>query len=271
MADDATFADVLRDLAAEHDDLDGIVAGLDVDGWEAATPAPGWAVRDQIGHLAFFDARAREALTDPDGFAAMVADLRSDPTGESNWIEEHLTESRSLAPAELLEWWRAERAAVLHALAVTDPSRRIPWFGPPMGTMSFATARLMETWAHGQDVADALGVTRLPTARLRHIAHIGVRALPFSFAVRGLDPPGDAVRVELRSPEHEVWTWGPEEATDHVQGSALDFCLVVTQRRHPDDVHLVVSGEVATQWVSIAQAFAGPPGEGRRPGQFRAG
>jgi uncharacterized protein (TIGR03084 family) len=271
VADDKTLAAVLADLAAEHVDLDGIVAGLDADAWDAETPAPGWAVRDQVGHLAFFDARAREALTDPDGFVAMLAELRADPTGEAAWMDDHLTESRSLAPVELLAWWRAERAALLDAFAVADPAARVPWFGPPMSTMSFATARLMETWAHGQDVADGLGVTRLPSPRLRHIAHIGVRAQPFSFVIRGLEPPTSPIRVELRSPDRELWSWGPDDASDMVTGSALDFCLVVTQRRHPDDVHLTVTGPVAASWISIAQAFAGPPGEGRRPGQFRAG
>jgi uncharacterized protein (TIGR03084 family) len=270
MAGDEMFAGVLTDLAAEHDDLDGIVAGLTPEGWDTPTPAPGWAVLDQVGHLAFFDARAREALTDPDGFAETVAELQSDPALEEEWMSTHLAEARALAPAELLRWWRAERAGVLAALAATDPARRVPWFGPPMSTVSFATARLMETWAHGQDVADALGVTRLPTARLRHIAHIGVRAVPFSFVVHGLEPPTAPIRVELTSPDHEQWTWGPEDAVDTVRGPALDLCLAVTQRRHPDDLHLLVSGPVATTWISIAQAFAGPPGEGRKPGQFRS-
>lgn len=270
MADDGTYAAVVADLAAEHDELDGIVASLDPDGWEAATPAPGWAVRDQIAHLAFFDARAREAITDPEGFTAMVEELRSDPAAEARWMDHHVIEPRSLAPAELLQWWRGERAGLLEVLAVTDPTRRIPWFGPPMGTISFATARLMETWAHGQDVADALGVTRLPSARLKHIAHIGVRALPFSYVNRGLTPPQAPVRVELQGADRAPWTWGPDGVPDTIRGPALDFCLVVTQRRHPDDVHLEVTGPAAAEWISIAQAFAGPPGEGRQPGQFGA-
>ena len=265
------FAAVLADLSAEHGDLDGVVASLGPQAWEAATPSPGWAVRDQIGHLAFFDARAREAVTDPDGFATMVAALRADPQGEDRWMDEHLSEARALAPAELLEWWRDERRQLMAALAVTDPSARIPWFGPPMGAVSFATARLMETWAHGQDVADGVGVTRLPTARLRHVADIGVRALPFSYLVHGRQPPSEPVRVVLRSPDHDEWVWGPAEAADVVAGPALDFCLVVTQRRHRADTDLVIEGPLAEDWMSIAQAFAGGPGIGRRPGQFAAG
>jgi uncharacterized protein (TIGR03084 family) len=137
-----------------------------------------------------------------------------------------------------------------------------------MSAASSITARIMETWAHGQDVADALEATRTPTDRLRHVAFIGARALPNSYQARGLAVPDTAVRVELRAPSGDLWAFGPEGAPDTVRGPALDFCLVVTQRRHPDDLDLEVHGPVAGEWMSIAQAFAGPPGSGRRPGQF---
>lgn len=144
---------------------------------------------------------------------------------------------------------------------------RIPWFGPPMGALSFVSARLMETWAHGQDVADALGVTRPPTARLRHVAQLGVRARPFSFLVHGEEPPSAPVHVVLRGPSGEAWDWDADVgAVDSVRGTALDFCLVVTQRRHVEDTELQIEGPVARAWMSIAQAFAGPPGPGRSPG-----
>ena len=131
-----------------------------------------------------------------------------------------------------------------------------------MSAASSLTARIMETWAHGQDVADALGLVREPTARLRHIAHIGVRALPFSFAANGLEVPQEPVRVELTGPDGSVWTWGPEHAANRVTGPALDFCLIVTQRRHLADTSIRAYGQVADQWLAIAQAFAGPPGPG---------
>ena len=120
-----------------------------------------------------------------------------------------------------------------------------------------------------QDIADALGVTREPTGRLRHVAHIGVGARGYSYAVHGQTPPGIPVRVELTAPDGSLWTWGPEDAGDRITGPALDFCLLVTQRRHRDDLALAIEGPAAAEWMAIAQAFAGPPGEGRRPGQFR--
>jgi uncharacterized protein (TIGR03084 family) len=139
-----------------------------------------------------------------------------------------------------------------------------------MSAASSITARIMETWAHGQDVADALGAERAPSDRLRHVAFIGARALPNSYQARGLPVPETTVRVELEAPSGGVWAFGPEGAPDSVRGPALDFCLAVTQRRHLDDLDLELQGAVATEWMSIAQAFAGPPGPGRQPGQFAA-
>jgi uncharacterized protein (TIGR03084 family) len=117
----------------------------------------------------------------------------------------------------------------------------------------------METWAHGQDVVDALGLTRRPTPRLRHVAHLGVRTLGWSFRVNGRPEPDVAVRVQLTAPEGGTWTWGPEEAADRISGPAEDFCLLVTQRRHRDRTALRARGPVADAWLDLAQAFAGPP------------
>src|SRR5215217_4482432 len=177
-------------------------------------------------------------------------------------------EGRQVAPSALLASWRSGRAALIETLVSLDPSTRIPWYGPAMGARSFVTARLMETWAHGQDVRDALGAQRQPTDRLRHVAHIGVGARPFSYVANGREPNETPVRVELVGPSGDTWTWGPEEAADRVTGPALDFCLLVTQRRHRDDVAVTAQGAAADEWLDIAQSFAGPPGEGRQPGQF---
>jgi uncharacterized protein (TIGR03084 family) len=253
---------ICDDLEAEHADLDAVVTAASPADLERPTPAAGWAVRDQISHLWFFDQRAVMAVSDAEAFEADKVALFApgdDPA---------IAAGRALDGAELLARWRDERKAMVGVLRALDPKARIPWYGPAMGARSFATARLMETWAHGQDVADALGVTRVPTDRLRHVAHIGVGARPFSYATNQRDLPEGAIRVELASPGGDTWTWGPEDATDVVAGPALDFCLVVTQRRHVDDTALVVTGPLAKDWIAIAQAFAGPPGEGRKPGQF---
>jgi uncharacterized protein (TIGR03084 family) len=253
---------ICDDLIAEHDDLDSLVAPLEPIAWDTPTASPGWSIRDQVSHLWFFDQKAALALTDPEAFRADADRLIA-----SGGTEASVLPGRSMEPGELLAAWRSDRAELLTAARVVDASARVPWYGPAMGARSFITARLMETWAHGQDVADALGAQRVPTERLRHVAHIGVRARPFSYAVNGLVPPDDDVQVSLNAPDGDVWQWGAPGA-NAVVGPALDFCLVVTQRRHLGDTALDVRGPAAEEWMSIAQAFAGPPGPGRTPGQF---
>jgi uncharacterized protein (TIGR03084 family) len=253
--------ELTADLAAEHADLDALVTDLDEPGFDLPTPAEGWRVRDQISHLAWFDREAVRAAVDPESFLATLPEAVADET----FTERAVVEGRTMSGAALLAWWRGARAELLRALPKVDPASRVPWYGPPMSPASFTTARLMETWAHGQDVADALGVERAPTNRLRHVAFIGVRALPNSYRVRDLPVPDVPVRVELQAPSGEAWCWGDEGAADVVRGPALDFCLVVTQRRHVDDTALVAEGSVATEWLRVAQAFAGPAGPGRPP------
>jgi uncharacterized protein (TIGR03084 family) len=134
-----------------------------------------------------------------------------------------------------------------------------------MSTASMATGRLMETWAHGEDIADTFGVRRAPTGRLRHVARIAVRARDYAFAVHGLPPPEVPFRVELTAPDGSLWAFGPEDAAQRVTGPALDFCLLAVQRRHRDDVAVRARGEDADTWLSVAQSFAGPAGKGRPP------
>jgi uncharacterized protein (TIGR03084 family) len=255
-----------EDLTAESAVLRDMVADLDEPGWHRPTPAEGWSIGDQISHLAFFDDAAIQSATDPEGFAA---EMERDFTVGQLTPDDVAERYRNQAGAELLAWFDASRRRLIRVFSELDPALRLPWFGLPMSAASSLTARIMETWAHGQDVADALGLMREPTARLRHIAHIGVRAMPFSFAANGLDVPPDPVRVELTGPGANLWTWGPEHAASRVTGPALDFCLIVTQRRHRYDTAVRAHGQVASQWLEIAQAFAGPPGSGRQPAHRR--
>jgi uncharacterized protein (TIGR03084 family) len=254
------MAALAADLAAESAVTRALVAGLDEAGWHTPTPAAGWDIADQISHLAYFDEVAVQSAVRPDEFRA---DLAAAP--DSVNADTIAARYRDRTGAELLAWFDTARAQLLATFKDLDPQQRLPWFGPAMSAASSLTARLMETWAHTQDIADALAVTREPTARLRHVAHIGVGARAFSYAARGQAMPDVPVRVELTAPDGAVWTWGPADAADQVAGDALDFCLLVTQRRHRDDLGLAVDGEAAQHWMAIAHAFAGPPGPGRRP------
>jgi uncharacterized protein (TIGR03084 family) len=261
-----SMASLCHELEAETADLDRLLAGLGEQGWATPTPAEGWDIRDQVGHLAFFDDQALDAIVDPDGFRARRDVLLA---ASDDVVERATLKHRNLRGSEVWTWLGRARQALVQAMLPLDPATRLPWYGPDMSAASSVTARIMETWAHGQDVADALDIARDPTDRLRHVAFLGVRALANSYRVRGLAVPEVPVRVELRGPNSDAWLYGPEEATDRVRGSALDFCLAVTQRRHLDDLDLELSGPVARGWLEIAQAFAGPPGPGRRPGQFQ--
>lgn len=253
---------LLDDLADESGDVEALLEPLTPDQWDLPTPAAGWAIRDQVSHLAYFDETAALAVTDSDRFRADAVQAMSRGVDFADAIAKDF---RDRPPGELRCWFRKTRRDMIAIFRRADPTAKVPWYGPSMSVASSVTARIMETWAHGQDIADALGVTRVPTARLRHIAHLGVRTRPFSYIVRGQEPPKIDVRVELVSPDGDLWTWGNGENV--VAGPALDFCLVVTQRRHVADTALTVTGSGAAEWMSVAQAFAGPPGPGRPPGE----
>ncbi|MEU5532925.1 TIGR03084 family metal-binding protein [Streptomyces sp. NPDC020362] len=253
---------VFDDLREETEELDRLVAELTEERWALATPAPRWTIAHQIAHLHWTDQAALLAVTDRGGFQEAAKQALAAP---DTFVDDAAEEGARLRPAELLSRWREGRAALDTALRAAPSGTRFPWFGPPMSAASMATGRLMETWAHGQDVADTLGVVRAPTDRLRHVVRIGVRARDFAFGVRGLPVPQEEFRVEVTAPSGEVWTYGPPEARQRVTGSALDFCLLVTQRAHRADLALTAEGPDADRWLDIAQAFAGPPGTGRPP------
>ena len=265
--DEAQYSALLGDVRAEADQLIELLSGLDDEQWHLPTPAVGWDIHDQVVHLAFFDDLAVLGFAHPEEFETTKDALLA--TGE-DWVDQISHDRHDLSPAEVLRWFSASRENLLLRFAELGPEARTPWFGPPMSSASSATARLMETWAHGQDLFDTFGLRREPTARLRHVCHLGVITRGFSFALRGLEVPQTPVRVELVAPDGSPWTWGPEDAVDRVSGPAHDFALVVTQRRHRADTGLVITPGPAEEWMSIAQAFAGSPGAGRQPGQFPA-
>lgn len=242
---------ICQDLADEHAALDAIVADLTEAGWATPTPAAGWDVRDTIVHIVQADEAGYLAVAEPEGFE------RAKHAVSSGGLDA-FGSGRGRSGAETLAWWRDTRGRMLAAFAPLGAKDRIPWFGPSMSALSFATARLMETWSHGQDIATALGVTIAPTDRLRHVAHIGITTRGWSYVNRGQAVPEAPVRVELLAPSGTTWSWGPEDAEDRVTGTALDFCLVVTQRLPVGSTALQTSGAAATEWMQLAQAFAGP-------------
>ncbi len=261
----ATAASVRAHLLAEQEALDSIVSTLDDAQWELPTPSDRWSVRDQIGHLAFFDQTAAWAIADEAQFTASLKSLAPvfDPDATPDTMDDlTLGEFRAMAPGELLDAWRAKRAILADAAEGLTDDTRVIWYGPSMGAKSFLTARLMECWAHGQHVVDTVGATRESTDRLQHIAQLGFITRKWTYVNRGLDAPSTDVRVELAAPSGETWAFGADDAAESVTGTAEDFCLVVTQCRHVDATELTVVGDDARDWMTMAQAFAGGATDG---------
>ncbi|UBU18061.1 TIGR03084 family metal-binding protein [Nonomuraea gerenzanensis] len=256
---------VLADLASDGDQLDSLVAGLEPAQWHLPTPAPGWTIADQIAHLTFVFRLAATAATDAAAFQAMTEDAQHNFDGAVNAALKAFADD---TPATLLAKWRAQRAAAVTGLAAVPPDRTVPWLVNPLPPIVLGCAGIMEQFAHGQDIADALGVELRRGDSLRHLVVFAVLTQDFGYLSRGLTPPATEFRFEITGPGGELWAYGPEDADQRVSGLAEDFCLLVTRRRHRADVAVTAVGEEADRWLDIAQAYRGPAGAGRRPGQF---
>jgi uncharacterized protein (TIGR03084 family) len=257
--------ELCADLQAEYAALAALGASLSEAQWRLPTDFHGWTPWDQIAHICLLDEAGLLAATDAGAFSACASALRARrAAGEEISAIARATYAHLDGQALVMHWVPVYERLV-SALAQRAPKDRLPWFGPSMSARSFATARLMETWAHGQDIHDLLRLTRPPGERLRHIAHLGVSTFAWTFQNRGLAVPEPLPHVRLVDAPGAPWVWHEASSTDYVRGSAEDFCLVVTQRRHVLDTGLEFGGS-ATPWLPIAQCFAGLPSDGPLPG-----
>lgn len=261
-----TMRDICNDLLAEYEELAGLVGGFTPAQWDLPTGFFHWTPWDEIAHLLYFDQAAMQALTEPEAFAQHARELMEGMARGEQMSALCRQLFGHLDGAALSAQWRPVYRDLVQRLSAFDPKDRLPWYGPSMSARSFATARLMECWAHGQDVWDAIRRPRPVHARLKHIAHLGASTFGWSFVVRGQQAPGPQPWVDLEGPAGERWTWGEATASDAVRGPALDFCLVVTQRRHVQDTALQLTGPTAAAWMALAQCFAGEPATGPAPG-----
>jgi enediyne biosynthesis protein E11 len=257
--------DVIKDLLAEGEDLDGVLAEAGTAALTLPTPAPGWTIAHQIAHLSATFRLAALAAGAPKEFAAVVAKLS--PDFDAN-VTAALTPYLADQPEVMIERWRTELATAVQALAAVPAGQTVPWLVRPLPPEVLASAGLMELFAHGQDIYDTLQYRREETGRLRHLVAFAVRTWDFGYLARGQKAPDTAFRFEITGPSGALWTFGPADAENRVTGPALDFCLLVTRRRHPADLAVVATGDEARSWVTIAQAYRGTPGGGRVPGQF---
>ena len=259
---------ICPDLELQYQEFDDFVTRLDEKQWCHKTPFFQWTIFDEVAHIAFFDHEALLAIEDPDQFKERAKGVMEVILSNGRWPDYMNPLLGPEKPAELLLLWRDIRNRLIRRLNDMYSKDRLPWYGPDMGARSFATARLMEVWAHSQDVFDTLRIKRVNGDRLLHIAHIGVNTFGWSFVSRQLTPPDIKPRVELTGPGGDKWEWGEAHASERVWGSAEEFCLVVTQRRNLADTGLKWKGKNVGKWLTIAQAFAGvaqdPPAPGVR-------
>lgn len=254
------------DFRAEAEELHNLLAALDDADWARATLFKSWTVNDVVQHLHASDLMASASVAGPQPFAQHQAEIQTARSGGLSRLEETRQRLGHLTGRPLLERWHTQMADLCDRLSALPSDARLKWVGPDMGVRMFATARQMETWAHGQEIYDLMGAQRTPTDRLRNIAEIGVRTYGWTFVNRGIPVPGSAPRVRLNAPSGAVWQWNQLASESSIAGDALDFCQVVTQVRNVADTALTVTGEPARTWMSLAQCFAGPPEDPPRPG-----
>jgi len=243
--------EILADLVAEQQGLDQFLQSIDYRRWSTPTPAAGWDIRDQVSHLASTEELAFGVIEK--GKKAVTAAMAKHDSIDS-FTNAGIETGREMRPTQVIEWWRHRRADVVDALSRMTGSERVPWLAGDMSAKTFATSRLMETWAHGLDIHAAVDSTPEDTTRLRHVAFLGWASLPAAFEAAGADYPSP-VRLELRAPEYQKWVFGPEDAENIVRGEAGEWCRVAVRRMAAADTSLETVGDLADQALLLAKAY----------------
>lgn len=252
-----------EDFRQETRALHALVSSLPVSSYTEPTQFKGWTTVDVIRHLHFWNRMAHAQLSDPEG---LVAHLKAMATRGISMRAYEAEQLGHLSPEGLVAEWASYAEATADIFATADPKARLKWAGPDMSARSSITARLMETWAHGQEVYDHAGKVRENENRVRNIVTLGVNTYGWTYATRGEKPPGSMPFLVLTAPSGEIWTHGEASDSERIEGLAEEFCQVVTQTRNIADTKLKVTGTVAADWMSKAQCFAGPPNPPPAPG-----
>ena len=257
---------VVADLRAEGDELFTVLDNMDTGYWTQQSTFKNWTVWDVVAHLHFSDHMALTSLSSADAFKALMKDLIAKRSGRNYTNEWLVRDGQAMTGPDLLINWRTMFLQLCDALEQADPSERFVWAGPGMKARMFATARQMETWAHGWEIYDLMNMPRQHTDRIKNIATIGVRTYAWTFTNRKIEVPTDAPFVKLQAPSGAIWEFNDPASPHKVEGDAVEFCQVVTQVRNVADTQLQLSGDNAIAWMEIAQCFAGPPEEPPVPG-----
>ncbi|MCW5772935.1 MAG: TIGR03084 family protein [Rhodospirillaceae bacterium] len=247
------------DFQDETEALYALVAPLGDAALAMPTAFKGWSIGDILGHLHIWNWGADLSLAEPARFDAVFAEVGKIIAAGGSLRDFERRQLGALGGRALVQAWRDFAGPMAARFAAADPARRVRWAGPDMSVRSSITARLMETWAHGQAIYDLLGVVRRNADRIRNIVVLGVNTYEWSFKVRGQTPPAPKPHLRLTSPSGALWTWNEPSESDVIEGAAEDFCQVVTQVRNVADTGLAVRGASARVWMATAQCFAGPP------------
>ena len=254
------------DFKKECDALYGLLKDLPDAAFDQPTQFKGWAINDVLEHLHIWNWAAHESLVNEDSFTAYIAKIMA-PDMQSLPLKERERQFFNGEKGQvLLAKWHEFYQKTAAAFRGADPKMRLKWAGPDMSARSSITARLMETWAHGQEIYDSLGVARVDGDHIQNIVILGINTFKWTYATRKEHPPGPIPYVELTAPSGETWAFGDVSDVSFVKGAATDFCQVVTQVRNIADTSLTVAGPVATDWMSKAQCFAGAPEDPPAPG-----
>ncbi len=253
-----------EDFLAECEALHAVLAPLAREDYEMVTAFKGWRINDVLVHLHFWNMAADTSATDPGAFAALRDRVVAALSGGRGLRDLENAAIRERGP-DLLAAWIGLSRDMADRWDRMDPKRRLPWVGPEMSARSAITARQMETWAHGFEVFDRLGLERQESDRIRNIVVLGVNTFGWSHRVHGLEVPPAMPQLLLTAPSGETWTFGDPDAGE-ITGPAVDFAAVVTQTRALADTALRLRGAVARTWMAHAQCFAGPPQTPPAPG-----
>lgn len=252
----ADLGALLSDLLEERAQLVALLRPLPEQAWRARPPTGNWTIADHVTQLALLDEAATVAVTAPKRFATHArARLASGPSAPGD-ID---ARARARPGPGLLEWLGTTQRALVKAYRSLEPDHRLPWYGTELDAHTSLVGRLTETWAHGRSLADSLNVGWTSTARLHHVADLGVQSLGASFEMLGRPVPTVPVWIELAAPGGGLWTWGREHARDRVIGTAEDLCLVLSGRRAASETGLTVTGAVVGEWLAIGRAYPGAP------------
>ncbi len=253
------------DFLEESRQLFNLLQNKPDEDFKMKTQFKNWTINDVIGHLHIFNFAANLSLKSSKEFEIFFSQIDEALKIKSSLLDIQNLWLNGLVGQDLLNAWWKETRSVSKNFKIIDPKLRLKWAGPDMSARSSITARQMETWAHGQEIFDVLGKIRIENDRIKNIVHLGVLTFMWSFKNKNLEPPATIPYVQLQSPSGKIWEWNDPLSSSKVKGLAVDFASVVTQTRNVLDTNLRVIGDEATQWMSVAQCFAGPPENPPKP------